>query len=67
MTKNYDVQVLIEELKIKDIQEWTSSIYLNAGYNTWNISLEYDLNPLIKNQRLKYLCTYELGNKKNIN
>ena len=36
-----------KELKIKDIQEWTSSIYLNAGYNTWNISLEYDLNPLI--------------------
>jgi hypothetical protein len=40
-----------KELKIKDIQDWTSSIYLNAGYNTWNISLEYDLNPLIKNQK----------------
>ena len=39
-----------KELKIKDIQEWTSSIYFNVGYNTWNISLEYDLNPLIKNQ-----------------
>ena len=26
-----------------------------------------EINPLIKNQRLKYLCTYELGNKKNIN
>ncbi len=40
-----------KELKIKDIQEWTSSIYFNVGYNTWNISLEYDLNPLIKNQK----------------
>ena len=26
-----------------------------------------EINPLIKNQRLKYLCTYELGNKKNDN
>ncbi len=39
------------ELRIKDIEDWTSSIYLNAGYNTWNISLEYDLNPLIKNKK----------------
>ena len=23
-----------------------------------------EINPLIKNQQLKYLCTYELGNKK---
>ena len=39
------------ELKIDEIEDWTSSIYLNAGYNTWNISLEYDLNPLIKNKK----------------
>ena len=39
------------ELEIDEIESWTSSIYLNAGYNTWNISLEYDLNPLIKNQK----------------
>ena len=38
------------ELKIDEIEDWTSSIYLNAGYNTWNVSLEYDLNPLIKNK-----------------
>ena len=38
------------ELVIEEIQDWTSSIYLNAGYNTWNISLEYDLNPIIKNK-----------------
>ena len=39
------------DLKIKDIEDWTSSIYLNAGYNTWNISLEYDLKPLIQNKK----------------
>ena len=39
------------ELKIDEIEDWTSSVYLNAGYNTWNISLEYDLNPLIKNKK----------------
>ena len=39
------------ELEIDEIESWTSSIYLNAGYNSWNISLEYDLNPLIKNQK----------------
>ena len=39
------------ELRIKDIEDWTTSIYLNAGYNTWNISLEYDLNPILKNKK----------------
>ena len=39
------------ELKIDEINDWTTSIYLNAGYNTWNISLEYDLEPLIKNKK----------------
>ena len=39
------------ELKIDEINDWTTSIYLNAGYNTWNISLEYDLDPLIKNKQ----------------
>ena len=39
------------ELKIDEINDWTTSIYLNAGYNTWNISLEYDLIPLIKNKQ----------------
>ena len=36
---------------IKDFNDWTSSIYLNAGYNTWNISLEYDLNPIIEDKK----------------
>ena len=39
------------EIKIDKIEDWTTSIYINAGYNTWNISLEYDLNPIIKNKK----------------
>ena len=39
------------EITIDEIEDWTTSIYLNAGYNTWNISLEYDLNPILKNQK----------------
>ena len=40
------------EITIEDVEDWTTSIYINAGYNTWNISLEYDLNPLLKIRRL---------------
>ena len=36
---------------IKDFNDWTSSIFINAGYNTWNVSLEYDLNPILKNKK----------------
>ena len=39
------------EIKIDEIEDWTTSIYINAGYNTWNISLEYDLNPILKNKK----------------
>ena len=39
------------EIKIDEIQDWTTSIYINAGYNTWNISLEYDLSPILKNRK----------------
>jgi len=39
------------EITIDDIEDWTTSIYINAGYNTWNISLEYDLNPILKNKK----------------
>ena len=39
------------EITIDEIEDWTTSIYLNAGYNTWNISLEYDLTPILKNQK----------------
>ncbi len=39
------------KITIDDVEDWTTSIYINAGYNTWNISLEYDLNPLLKNKK----------------
>ncbi len=39
------------ELNINEIEDWTTSIYLNTGYNSWNISLEYDLNPILKNKK----------------
>ena len=39
------------ELNINEIEDWTTSIYLNKGYNSWNISLEYDLNPILKNKK----------------
>ena len=39
------------EITIDEIEDWTTSIYLNTGYNTWNISLEYDLNPILKNKK----------------
>ncbi len=47
------------EITIDEIEDWTTSIYLNAGYNTWNISLEYDLNPILKNKKT--------SNEENIN
>ena len=39
------------EITIDEIEDWTTSIYLNTGYNTWNISLEYDLKPILKNKK----------------
>ena len=41
------------EITIDEIEDWTTSFYINAGYNTWNISLEYDLNPILKNKKTK--------------
>ena len=38
-------------LTIKKRKKWTNSIYLNSGFNTWNISLEYDLNSLFENKK----------------
>ena len=37
-------------LKIEDGRRWTHSIYLNSGFNTWNISLEYDLNSFLEDK-----------------
>ena len=38
-------------LTIKKRKEWTNSIYLNSGFNTWNIHLEYDLNSVFENKK----------------
>ena len=40
-----------QKLLLMKIEDWTTSIYLNTGYNTWNISLEYDLKPILKNKK----------------
>ena len=40
-----------KSLIIKDGRDWTHSIYLNTGFNTWNISLEYDLNSLFEGKK----------------
>ena len=40
-----------QSLKIENGREWTHSIYLNSGFNTWNISLEYDLNSFLEGKK----------------
>ena len=47
----YSIPSYGSEITIDEIEDWTTSIYLNAGYNTWNISLEYDLKPILKNKK----------------
>ena len=44
-----------------------SSIIILAGFISLSLSIFFlttQLKPLIKNERLKFLCTYQLGNKK---
>ena len=44
-----------------------SSILIFAGLISLSITIFFlvkQLQPLIKNERLKFLCTYQLGNKK---
>ena len=43
---SYGSEILIDEM-----EDWTTSIYINFGYNTWNISLEYDLNPILSDKK----------------
>ena len=40
-----------QSLKIKNKRDWTHSIYLNSGFNTWNISLEYDINSIFEGKK----------------
>ena len=45
-----------------------SSIIIFAGFITLSITLFFlirQLQPVIKNEKLKFLCTYQLGDKKN--
>ena len=54
----------------RSLKKFSPSIIILLGLLSLSftiILLIKEINPLIKNQRLKYLCTYELGNKKNIN
>ena len=44
-----------------------SSIIIFAGFITLSITLFFlirQLQPIIKNEKLKFLCTYQLGDKK---
>ena len=55
---------------IKSLKKFSPSIIILLGLLSLSFTIVFlikEINPLIKNQRLKYLCTYELGNKKNIN
>jgi len=45
-----------------------SSLIILVGFMSLSISIFFlirQLQPLIKNEKLKFLCTYQLGNKKN--
>ena len=45
-----------------------SSIIIFAGFITLSITLFFlirQLQPVIKNEKLKFLCTYQLGDKRN--
>ena len=55
---------------IRSLKKSFPSIIILLGLLSLSFTIVFlikEINPLIKNQRLKYLCTYELGNKKNIN
>ena len=61
-------------LKRKNNYSFSSSIYSSIIIFTGLISLSLtifflvkQLQPLIKNERLKFLCTYQLGDKKSQN
>ena len=58
-------------IKNKNDYSFSSSIYSSfiifAGFMSLSITIFFLINqlqPFIKNERLKYLCTYQLDNKK---
>jgi len=59
-------------VKGRNSYSFTSSIYSSLiillGFMSLSISIFFlirQLQPLIKNEKLKFLCTYQLGDKKN--
>ena len=57
--------------KVTRKNSFSSSIYSSfiifAGFISLSLTIFFlirQLQPVIKNERLKYLCTYQLGNKK---
>ena len=47
-----------------------SSIIISGGFITLALSifiLTNQLNPILKNERVKFLCTYQIGDKRNKN
>ena len=47
-----------------------SSIIIFAGFISLSVTIFFfikQLQPVIKNEKIKYLCTYQLGDKKNQN
>ena len=55
---------------IRSLKKFSPSIIILLGLLSLSFTIVFlikEINPLIKNQRIKYLCTYQLGNKKNIN
>ena len=64
--------------KIKDVNYYRnlkkdsilSSIIISVGFITLALSifiLTNQLNPILKNERVKFLCTYKIGDKRNKN
>ncbi len=54
--------------KTRQISQILPSLIIFSGFIALSFAifiLIKQINPVIKNERLKYLCTYELGNKKN--
>ena len=61
-----------KKAKRKNIYSFSSSTYASLiiliGFISLSISIFFlirQLQPVIKNERLKFLCTYQLGDKKN--
>ena len=62
---------ITKKTKIKqrlELRSISSSLIIFLGFISLSFTIFFlinQLNPLIKNERLKYLCTYQIGNKKN--